>query len=72
MFLHTGSISKRKSELSLTTVLIKMKEYQKKSSSSWVYLGIYNLIMDLTTLFDAIIVLDERNLRSLIMPGFDD
>ena len=59
MFFNTGSVSKRMSELFLTSVLIKMKENQGKSCSTWVYLGIYKLIVYLTPLFDAIIVLDR-------------
>ena len=65
MFFETGSAFKRKSELSLTTILIKMKENQRKSSSTRVYLGIYKLIVDLTPLFDAIIVLDKSYSRHL-------
>ena len=53
MFFDTGSVSKRKSELFLTSVLIKMKENEGKSSSTRVYLGIYKLIVCLTPLFDA-------------------
>ena len=65
MFFDTGSVSKRKSELFLTSVLIKMKENEGKSSSARVYLGIYKLIVYLTLLFDAIIVLDRRYSRPL-------
>ena len=55
MFFDTGSVSKRKSELFLT----------RESSSTWVYLRIYKLIVYLTPLFDAIIVLDRRYSRLL-------
>ena len=65
MFFDTGSVSKRKSKLFLTSVLIKMKENEGKSSSTGVYLGIYKLIVRLTPLFDAIIVLDRRYSRPL-------
>ena len=65
MFFDTGSVSKQKSELFLSSVLIKMKENQGKSSSTLVYLGKYKLIVYLTPLFDAIIVLDRRYSRPL-------
>ena len=55
MVFDTGSVSKLKSELSLTSVIIKMKENQRKSSRTRVYLEIYKVIVDFTTLFDAII-----------------
>ena len=63
MLFETGSVSKRKSELFLTSVLIKMKENEGRSSSTRVYLEIYKLIVCLTPLFDAIIVLDRRYSR---------
>ena len=44
MFFDTGSVSKRKSELSPTSVIIKRKEGQSKISSPLVSLGIYNPI----------------------------
>ena len=62
MFLDAGSVEPT-SELSLTTVIIKMKDNQRKSFSTEVYLRIFNLIVDLTPLFNAVIVLDRRNLR---------
>ena len=65
MFFDTGSVSKPMSELFLASVLIKMKENQGKSYSTRVNLGIYKLIVYLTTLFDAIIVLDRRYSRLL-------
>ena len=61
----SGSVSKRNPELSLKTVIIKMKENQRKSSIRlfiWEYI---KLIVDLTRLFDAIIVLDRRHLTCL-------
>ena len=56
MLFETRSVYKRKSELFLTSVNIKMKENEGKSSSTRVYLGIYKLIVCLTPLFDAIIM----------------
>ena len=60
MFFDIGSVSKRMSELSY--VLIKMKENQ---GSTWIYLGIYKLIVYLTAFFNAIIVLNRRYSRLL-------
>ena len=60
MFFDTGGVSKQMSELFLTSLLIKMKENQGKSSSTLVYLGIYKLIVYLTPLFEAIIVFERR------------
>ena len=39
MFFDTGSVSKQKSELFLSSVLIKMKENQGKSSSTFSLFG---------------------------------
>ena len=50
MFFDTGSVSKRKSELFLTSVPIKMKENQAKSLSTRVYWGIYKLIVYFNTI----------------------
>ena len=61
MFFGAGSVSKRKSELFLTSVLIKTKENQLGK----VPVRIYKLIVCLTPLFDAIIVLDRRYSRPL-------
>ena len=65
MFFDIGSVSKWKSELFLTSVLIKMKENEGKRSSTRVYLGIYKLIICLTPLFDAIILFNRRYSRPL-------
>ena len=59
MFFGPGSVSKRKSELFLTSVLIKMNQLGK------VPVRTYKLIVCLTPLFDAIIVLDRRYSRPL-------
>ena len=45
--------------------MIKMKENQRKRTSTRVYLGISKLIVDLTSLFDATTVRDRRDLRRL-------
>ena len=42
-----------------------MKENQRKRTGACVYLGVPKLIVDLTSLFDATIDLDGRNLRPL-------
>ena len=63
MIFDTGSVSKRKSELFLTSVLIKMKENEGKTCSNefiWEYI---NFIVCLTPLFD---------LLWLILPGLID
>ena len=41
--------------------MIKIKENQPKRAGTQVYLGISKLIVDLTSLFDDIIVLDRRD-----------
>ena len=61
MFFETGSVFRRKSELSLTTVRKSKVKFQYISLFS----GIFILIVDLTPLIDAIIVLDRSYSRHL-------
>ena len=43
----------------------KMKGNQRKRTATWVYLGTSKVYVDLTSLFDVIIVPDRRDLRHL-------
>ena len=55
--------------LSLTTINYFMKGNALERTGTRVYLGKSNLIVNLTSLFNAVTVLDRRDLRCLIVPG---